>query len=209
MQQYVADDLFISFCYVISINLKKNGNHLKALFIAILILFQNFAFSSENISFSASEVFYNLKTGKNEQINFNNNRHKVFVFLSKDCPCSKANLSLLNEYVSAFPLVDFIGIHAMKNKTPEDLKNFEIQNINFPVYNDTELIITRKFHALKTPHAFITSPNGEIIYMGGVTNSMMPKNAKTFYLKDALSELAQNKPITTKESKTLGCYIVR
>lgn len=185
------------------------SNQLKALFF-IPLLFVSFSLAAnEKITLEKDKLFYNLSTHKEEMIDLNNNKHKVIVFLSKDCPCSKANLSLLNQYSEEFADVEFIGIHAMKNKSPNDLKSFDTTRAKFPIFNDDQLVITNLFKAVKTPHVFIVSPTNEIIYQGGVTNSMMPEKARQFYLKDALMDLKNKKAIVLKETKTLGCYIVR
>lgn len=136
--------------------------------------------------------------------------YSVVIFISKDCPCSKGNLSYINELSKNYPEIKFFGIHAKKGSTTEQLKNYlSDKSLNFEVVNDPEMKMTKQFEALKTPHAFIINPKGEIIYNGGITNSTFPENAKTFFLKDRLEEIKNHKPLSMSESKTLGCFIVR
>ncbi|MBP9679780.1 MAG: redoxin domain-containing protein [Bacteriovorax sp.] len=134
----------------------------------------------------------------------------VVVFLSKDCPCSKGNLDYINELAQQFTSFRFIGIHSKKQTTPDEVNLYlQDKNIRFDVFNDPDLTIADQFKALKTPHAFILSTTGEILYNGGVTNSTFPKNAKDFFLRDAIINIQNHKAPVKTETKALGCFIVR
>lgn len=138
------------------------------------------------------------------------NRPIVAIFISKDCPCSKGNLSYIDSLSREYSEFKFIGIHAKKGSTPEEIKIYlQDKNLSFEVIADNNLINTTNFKALKTPHAFILNTKGEIIYDGGITNSTFPQDAKVFYLKNALEDLKNNRPIVTSETKAMGCFIVR
>jgi len=134
----------------------------------------------------------------------------VVIFISKDCPCSKGNLSYINKLSQEFKEFNFLAIHSKKNTSDEEIKNYlSDKNLNFSTYNDSDLKIADNFQALKTPHAFIVNHDGEVIYSGGVTNSTNPENAQSHYLKEALNEFIATKKILQSETKTLGCYITR
>ena len=134
----------------------------------------------------------------------------VVIFLSKDCPCSKGNLDYINQLAKEFKEFHFIGVHSKRNSTPSDIISYlQDKKLNFDIYNDSDLKIADQFKALKTPHAFIVSTKGDVIYAGGITNTTFPENAKEFFLKDALIEIKNNKIPTKTETRTLGCFIVR
>lgn len=154
---------------------------------------------------------YSLKTKSNQTILFNQGQMpSVVLFLSKDCPCSKGNIDYINELSRQFPNFRFLGIHS-KKKTPYDeiAAYLNDTKLDFEVYADNDLSIADQFKALKTPHIFILNPQGEVIYNGGITNSTFPKNAKEFYLKEALVDIQNHKLPSHAETKTLGCFIVR
>lgn len=136
----------------------------------------------------------------------------IYIFLSKDCPCSRAYLNYLDQLIEKYPEYNFIGIHAMKNKTSDDLQFFlnskEVKDSKLNLYNDSNLLLANYFKAVKTPHVFIVNRN-KVIYSGAVANSMMPQNAKIFYLDNALQEFKTSGHISSPETKALGCYIVR
>jgi thioredoxin-related protein len=134
----------------------------------------------------------------------------VLIFISKDCPCSKGNLSYINELSKNYPDFKFVGIHSKKGSTLDQVKNYlSDKNVNFDVLVDSNLSITSKFGALKTPHAFIVNLSGAVVYNGGVSNSTFPVNAKEFFLKNALEDIKNQRPVAKNQAKTLGCFIVR
>lgn len=150
-----------------------------------------------------------------EKLIFNSEKSEklaIYIFLSKDCPCSKAYMGYLNTLIDHYPEYHFVGVHAMKNKSSNDLQNFlnskEVKNSKLALFNDPNLELANYFKAIKTPHVFIVNEK-KIIYSGAVANSMMPQNAKVFYLEDALKEFKEKGMISTTETKALGCYIVR
>lgn len=134
----------------------------------------------------------------------------VFIFLSKDCPCSKGNLGYIDQLSREYPEFSFRGIHAKKGTGNEEIRQYlSDKKLSFPVYNDSLLHATNLFNALKTPHAYIVNQAGEILYNGGISNSTFPKDADKFFLKDALEDVKHRRPVSKPESKTLGCFIVR
>lgn len=162
----------------------------------------------------ASTITLEALIEKNQLV-FNSEKNEsltIYVFLSKDCPCSKAYMNYFNDLIEKYPEYRFIGIHAMKNKSINDLQSFihskEVKNSKLTLFNDPDLLLTNYFKAIKTPHVFIVNKN-KTIYSGAVANSMMPQNAKVFYLENALREFKEKGIISIKETKALGCYIVR
>lgn len=152
------------------------------------------------ISSGKEEVFETAKLDK----------ELVVFFISKDCPCSKGNFDYLNELSRAYPEFKFLGVHSQKGIDEKEVKKYlSDKNIYFEILVDLDLAIAKKFNALKTPHVFILNLAGELIYSGGVTNSTFPKNAKDFYLKNALEDLKNHRKISKSETRTLGCFIVR
>jgi hypothetical protein len=134
----------------------------------------------------------------------------VFVFLSKDCPCSRGNLSYIQNLSQTYPDFRFIGIHSKRGTNLAEVKEYLAdKDFKIEVLNDSQLEIASLFKALKTPHAFIVDQKGDVLYNGGITNSTFPKNAKEFFLKNALEDLKNNRKIARAETKTLGCFIMR
>lgn len=181
---------------------------MKKLYIFCLLLCSVQAFAN----FSIEKInAYSLKKQDNEIIQLaKTNMPTVVIFLSKDCPCSQGNLDYLNQLSLEFKNIHFIGIHSKKKSTAKEINAYlQDKNLNFDIYNDHDLKIADQFKALKTPHAFIVSTEGVVIYNGGITNTTFSKNAKEFYLKDALLDVQNHKLPSKAETRTLGCFIER
>ena len=137
-------------------------------------------------------------------------KNKVLVFINRTCPCTQQNIPYLNKLVKEFPELEFIGVHSKKNGTlleiEEVIKNYQP---DFPIINDNDLLIANFLKANRTPQAFILSENNKILYNGGVTDRTNPANAQNRYLENALLELTSHKEITEKETRSLGCVIIR
>lgn len=142
--------------------------------------------------------------------NIGKEKHLVAYFLSATCPCSQAHFDLLNNLQKQNRNVEFIGFHSNKTVSKEKAhKYFKKFNIEFPILLDKSLEFANEYGALKTPHIFMISPKGEVLFQGGATNSRTPKKATKFYLRDALNSVKNNTEIKISKSKALGCFIQR
>ncbi|KHD89590.1 MAG: serine protease spb1 [Bdellovibrio sp. ArHS] len=134
----------------------------------------------------------------------------VVVFVSAKCPCSASHESLLKSYSAEFKNVQFAGIHANSDESPEQTQqHFAEAQLPFPVIQDRKSKLANELGALKTPHAFVFNKKGELVYHGGVTDSHVGPSAKKFFLKEVLEDLHAGKEPRHKEGRALGCYIPR
>ena len=134
----------------------------------------------------------------------------VVAFLSARCPCSNSHTGELKSLAKEFPGFSFVGVHANGDE-PLDLsqKYFKEAALEFPVIRDGEQKLLQEFRALKTPHAFVVSPAGALLYKGGVSSSSDFARADHKYLREALEDLDQGRVVRTPSSRTLGCVIAR
>ncbi len=134
----------------------------------------------------------------------------VVVFLSARCPCSNSHVSELKELAEKYKDFKFVGIHS---NVDEDLelskKYFAALDLPFAVIQDDKASLADSFKALKTPHAYVLSPQGEIVFQGGITDSASGKEAHIHHLAAALEDLQQDRKIKTAQVRTLGCVILR
>lgn len=179
---------------------------MKTLLIALLLPILSVSAKVENWQ---SIDGYNL-IKKKKDISKTDKKVGVFYFLSATCPCSKGTFEYLNDLQKKYPNFQFVGFHSNKmvsNKVAETY--FSQYKIDFPIYFDKSLEFANKFEALKTPHVFVLDEAGEVLYHGGVTNSRFFKNAKKFYLEDALKDIAAGSKPKKQFARALGCYIER
>lgn len=137
-------------------------------------------------------------------------KKKVLVFINRTCPCTQQNIPYINELTKEFPQVKFIGVHSVKGADPKMIEEVKTEyKPEFSIIDDNELLVANILKANRTPQVVVLNENNEILYNGGVTNRTNPKSADKLYLHNALVEIAQNKPITEKETRSLGCVILR
>jgi len=134
----------------------------------------------------------------------------VVVFMSAKCPCSNSHIPELKNLVSRYKNFEFIGVHSNVNEPPDLTKKYFVEaDLPFAVIQDNEAQIADQLKAYKTPHAFVLNPEGKILYQGGVTNSVNAQYAEKHFLKDALEDISQDKPVRLANGRTLGCIIMR
>lgn len=134
----------------------------------------------------------------------------VIVFLSAKCPCSNSHIDILKNLSKSYPDFAFVGVNANADESEAMAKTyFKNAALPFPVLRDSGFKLADQFKALKTPHVFLLSPDGKIVYKGGVTNSAHGPKADENYLKDALNDVHNGRPVKVANSRTLGCIISR
>lgn len=134
----------------------------------------------------------------------------VVVFLSAVCPCSASHEPTLTHLSKEFPAFRFVGIHSNVDESVAMARqHFVKAALPFPIIQDNHARIASELGAFKTPHAFIFSRSGEILYTGGVDNSHFAERASKHYLKEALVAIASGREPAEKENRTLGCIIKR
>lgn len=134
----------------------------------------------------------------------------VVVFLSAKCPCSNAHIDEIRTLKNAHSEIDFLGVNANADEDEETSKNyFRDLKLGFPVVRDPQLKLTDYFKALKTPHVFVMDRSYKVVYRGGVTSSLEPKQAEVRFLSNALENMAKGQAVAVVEGRTLGCFIRR
>jgi hypothetical protein len=76
---------------------------------------------------------------------------------------------------------------------------------------DSDSATARLYQAKSTPHMFVIDPQGKIIYAGAIDDrpSTRPEDppAAHNYVRAALTEATDGKPVTTTASTPYGCSI--
>ncbi len=152
----------------------------------------------------------NLSTGKTVTVNSENKKGLVVVFLSAKCPCSNSHVVEITNLAKEFTDFNFVAVHSNKDE-PIDLTKEYFLNTKLPfaVIQDQDTKIADEFKAFKTPHAYIILADNKVAYQGGVSDSNNFAESKKKYLREALTDINDNKPVRTPEGRTLGCSISR
>jgi peroxiredoxin len=76
---------------------------------------------------------------------------------------------------------------------------------------DSDGTVGHMYGAKTTPHMFVISPDGKLIYEGGIDNKPTPDPADipgaTNYVRAALDESMAGKPVTVATSRPYGCSV--
>lgn len=139
-----------------------------------------------------------------------NKKGLVVVFLSAKCPCSNSHIQELKNLVNEHKDFSFIAVHSNSDESPDLAKTyFASVHLPFPVVQDFNSKWADLFGANKTPHAFVVTPSGQIVYQGGVTSSNNAPTADQRYLHEALEDVSKGRAVKTPLGRTLGCAITR
>lgn len=85
--------------------------------------------------------------------------------------------------------------------------------MNHPVLLDEEGKVGQAYGAERTPHMYVISPDGVLVYRGAIDNSPdgergSPQGGTLVnYVDQALSDLAASRPVATAETKAYGCSV--
>lgn len=174
----------------------------------LLILFSQLVFAAPT-----QYAGIDLRTGKNQSVSLSENsknEYMVVAFLSARCPCSDSHIEELKSLSAEYKNVRVVGIHSNGDE-PEKVSRayFSKQNLPFPVLEDAKAEWADALKAAKTPHVFVLNGQGETVYRGGVSDSSEFPRAKRKFLREALEDLKNNRPVRTPEARALGCAIVR
>lgn len=136
----------------------------------------------------------------------------LVVFLSARCPCSASHevaLKKLHEEYSPKGF-RFVGVHSNSDETPElGKQHFDGTKLPFPVLRDQGLRAADAFAALKTPHAFLVSPDGKTLFQGGVDDSKVHAKASRHFVREALAAIDEGRTPPVEQARALGCIIKR
>ena len=176
---------------------------LKAKFILVVLLFL------AGISLQAAVADKPEKAAAQQHIS-------VYIFLAETCPISQFYTLTLKELHQEFASenIKFEGIFPNSESTAETVAAFKQKyKLPFPLKTDLAQQLTKQLNATITPEAIIKNEaTGEILYQGRIDDSYFrvgkrrPK-AREHDLRNALTQLKNNQPVSTTKTDAVGCYI--
>lgn len=134
----------------------------------------------------------------------------VVIFMSAVCPCSNSHVREVTSLAKEFPEFRFVAIHSNQEESIEGAKAYFAEaKLPFPVIRDDKTKWADLFKASRTPHAFVVSSKGELLYQGGVSDSMQFESATKPHLREALEDLKKGRPLRNAKTRPMGCVISR
>lgn len=163
-----------------------------------------------------------LKNTNNELVSlhdFDNKNLVLVVFFSNDCPYAKLYINRLKKLHKKFDkdntqiiLINSNNDSKESDETTLNMKELsERNNFPFPYLKDENQLVAKEFRATKTPEIYLLKNKNkkfEIHYSGAIDNN--PQNEDDItenYIENAIYELLNNKNVTIKKTRAVGCTI--
>jgi hypothetical protein len=133
-------------------------------------------------------------------------------FLGSLCPCTDAHKHSIMELMSLAPKkgVKLTAVFPNRGESEELIEHF-FKGIGFEmdyILDPTNRWV-RKFDAKKTPQVFLVDSKGRTVYSGPIDDSVENLGqVKNAFLKNAVLELAEGKPVSLPRAEGSGCWIV-
>lgn len=181
-------------------------------------------FNAHAVKVGADAPDFKLKDGNNVEHSLSGNKGKFVVleWLNHECPFVKkhygsGNMQALQKEFTAKGVVWYSinsGAEGKQGyKTPaETLKAIkEHKSVASAVLIDSTGTVGKSYDAKVTPHLYIISPEGKVVYNGAIDDRATPDQedvakAKPLF-KNALTAALEKKPIETASNKPYGCSV--
>ena len=140
----------------------------------------------------------------------------VLFFVTSDCPISNSYAPEIQRICSEYgpKQVSCSLVYVDPDLSLADVKKHvkEFGYSGVPALLDTTQKLVQAVGAKTTPEAAVISPSGQVLYRGRIDNvyAALGKRrpaATEHDLRKALDEVLSGKPVSTPETKAIGCYI--
>ena len=138
----------------------------------------------------------------------------ILVLLSPECPMSVSYTRTLSQLQKEFhSLVRMFALVPGSTYSDEKVMTFSKEyGLNFPIYADRKLALTKKLKATVTPEAFLFNASGNLVYSGAIDDWLQELGKKKtkpeqHYLKDALLHCLNGEPSPLPYVTPQGCLI--
>lgn len=163
----------------------------------------------------APEFMLNNFDGKEVSLSDYAGKIVVLEWFNYECPFVKYHYEKVNTMVGLADKykdknVVWLAINSTKHLTTEKNKDFAKKyNIGYPILDDRSGQVGRAYGARTTPHMFIISAKGNIVYEGAIDDSPLgrKKEGVINYVDKALEELTSGKPVSTPKTEPYGCSV--
>ena len=181
-----------------------------------------FAWAAPSVGQPAPDFTLQDANGKTVKLSDYRGKYVVLEWTNPGCPYvrkhyNSGNMPATQQDAQSKGVV-WLAIHSTEREHPDYLKPAalsdwlkERQSKLSAILMDEEGEVGRAYGARTTPHMYIVSPQGRLIYAGGIDSipsSRTEDIAKaTNYVKVALAEALAGKPITAAQTRPYGCSV--
>ncbi|MGC8667556.1 MAG: redoxin domain-containing protein [Chthonomonadales bacterium] len=136
----------------------------------------------------------------------------VVVFVSKNCPVSRAYVGRLKNLAAdpAYADVAFLAVNSNSDEPMAEVEADARQNrYPFPVAKDEGNVIADHFQAKATPTVWVMNSDRVAVYRGAIDDNQDEARVTRRYLKDALDALLAGRSVPTPSTLAFGCAVHR
>lgn len=143
------------------------------------------------------------------------NHTNVFYFISPECPLCINYAKDIREIQEQYgnDSTEFIGVLTGNDFTAQDMLNYlEEYDLDLTVIMDPNFRLVQYFRATITPEVYVVDKKSNVLYTGKIDNWAVSLGqhrqvVTEFYLKDALTDIAQGNPVRLAQTEPVGCFI--
>ncbi len=143
-------------------------------------------------------------------------RVRVFVFLSSECPVSQASIPALNRLAAQFSRpggrVELFGVWSDATVTRAEAgRHFAEWKAGFPILHDSARMVAGALKPTHVPEAFVFDAAGKQVYRGAIDNAFEAIGRRRaqvdqYFLADTLNAVLAGKAPPVAVTKPVGCY---
>jgi len=150
---------------------------------------------------------------RKEKLIVSGSKGTAYFFLGSLCPCTDAHKHSIMELMSLAPKknVKLVAVFPNKGESVELIEHF-FKGVGFKLNYlvDSTNRLVKRFGAKKTPEVFLIDEKGRVVYSGPIDDSVENLGQiKNAYLKNAVLDLAEGRPVSVPRAEGSGCWIVR
>ena len=197
---------------------------MKKLLVSVLCVFSSYLLLAQSsLSIGSSIPFSDIKmkdvSGKEVSIRDAVQSNGVLVMFScNTCPYVVKNQAR-TKAIAAYAKQNNIGVILLNSNeggrddadSYSDMQAYaKNQGYNFYYAVDANSKLADAFGATRTPEIYLFDAKGTLQYKGAIDdNPVDANNVKRLHAKEAITEMAGGKPVSVKESRSMGCAIKR
>jgi hypothetical protein len=141
-----------------------------------------------------------------------NKSASVLIFFWHDCPISNGFAPEINRLCDSYTNFSFYIVQVDPDLTASAAKKHAVEfGLRAPVLLDPTHQLVRAAGARVTPEA-VAAKDGKVLYRGRIDDrfaSLTQRRDEPTHrdLRDALDAIAEGKPVSTKSTQAIGCFI--
>lgn len=181
----------------------------------IILLFSFFSFSAIAVPHNGIAPNFTLTDTNDQEVNLTDFRGKFVVleWFNPDCPFIKRHYKTqtMTQLAAHYKRQDVIwlAINSTHYMKPEDNRRWkDINNVPYQILSDSDGRVGLLYQAKTTPHMFIISPTGKLVYSGAIDDDPWGEQKTPInYVSTVLEALIHNKKIPYTTKKPYGCSV--